>query len=188
MTRAEGIHPTALVDPAARIHSTARIGAFSIVGAEVALGADAEVGHHVVLEGRVEIAPRAKVGHGSVLGGKPQDLKFRDGTPSGVRIGTDTVIREYVTIHRATHPDGWTEIGEGCLIMAMSHIAHDCRVGDGVILPGIHVTALVEAAGGARPTLVRGVYPADARHLEEYVAAAADDASFKRYLDRYVHG
>jgi len=61
-------------------------------------------------------------------------------------------------------------------------------VGDGVILPGIHVTALVEAAGGARPTLVRGVYPADARHLEAYVAAAADDASFKRYLDRYVHG
>ncbi len=61
-------------------------------------------------------------------------------------------------------------------------------VGDGMILPGIHVTALVEAAGGARPTLVRGVYPADARHLEEYVAAAADDASFKRYLDRYVHG
>jgi len=61
-------------------------------------------------------------------------------------------------------------------------------VGDGVILPGIHVTALVEAAGGARPTLVRGVYPADARHLDEYVAAAADDASFKRYLDRYVHG
>jgi glutaconate CoA-transferase subunit A len=60
--------------------------------------------------------------------------------------------------------------------------------GDGVILPGIHVTALVEAAGGARPTLVRGVYPADARHLEEYVVAAADDASFKRYLDRYVHG
>ncbi len=134
MTRAEFIHPTALVDPAARIHPTARIGAFSIVGAEVALGADAEVGHHVVLEGRVEIAPRAKVGHGSVLGGKPQDLKFRDGTPSGVRIGTDTVIREYVTIHRATHPDGWTEIGEGCLVMAMSHIAHDCRVGDGVIL------------------------------------------------------
>ena len=61
-------------------------------------------------------------------------------------------------------------------------------VGDGMILPGIHVTALVEAAGGARPTLVRGVYPADARHLEEYVAAAVDDASFKRYLDRYVHG
>jgi len=61
-------------------------------------------------------------------------------------------------------------------------------VGDGMILPGIHVTALVEATGGARPTLVRGVYPADARHLEEYVAAAADDASFKRYLDRYVHG
>jgi len=60
--------------------------------------------------------------------------------------------------------------------------------GDGVLLPGIHVSAFVEAAGGARPTLVRGVYPADARHIEEYVAASADDATFKRYLDRYVHG
>jgi glutaconate CoA-transferase subunit A len=60
--------------------------------------------------------------------------------------------------------------------------------GEGVLLSGIHVTALVEAPGGARPTLVRGVYSADARHLEEYVAAAADDAAFKRYLDRYVHG
>src|SRR5205823_11967596 len=105
MTRAEGIHPTALVDPAARIHSTARIGAFSIVGAEVALGADAEVGHHVVLEVRVEIAPRAKVGHGSVLGGKPQDLKFRVGTPSGVRIGTEPAMRGYGTRHRGPHPD-----------------------------------------------------------------------------------
>jgi glutaconate CoA-transferase subunit A len=60
--------------------------------------------------------------------------------------------------------------------------------GEGVLLSGIHVTALVEAPGGARPTLVRGVYSADARHLEEYVAAATDDAAFKRYLDRYVHG
>jgi UDP-N-acetylglucosamine acyltransferase len=134
MASAERIHPTALVDPAARIHAAARIGAFSIIGPEVMLGPDAEVGHHVVLEGRVEIGARAKVGHGSVLGGKPQDLKYKDGTPSGVRIGADTVIREYVTIHRATRPDGWTEIGEGCLIMALSHIAHDCRVGRGVIL------------------------------------------------------
>jgi len=134
MTRAEPIHPTALVDPAARIHPAARIGAFSVVGAGVTMGAEAEVGHHVVLEGRVELGARAKVGHGAVLGGRPQDLKFKDGTPSGVRIGPDTVLREYVTIHRATRPEGWTEIGAGCLIMAYCHVAHDCRVGDGAIL------------------------------------------------------
>lgn len=133
-TSAEGIHPTALVDRAARIHPGARIGAFAVVGAEVTLGADAEVGHHVVLEGRVEIGARAKVGHGAVLGGRPQDLKFKEGTPSGVRVGADTVLREYVTIHRATRPEGWTEVGAGCLIMAYCHVAHDCRVGDGAIL------------------------------------------------------
>ncbi len=133
-TSAEGIHPTALVDPAARIHPSARIGAFSVVGAEVTVGADAELGHHVVLEGRVEIGARARVGHGAVLGGRPQDLKFKAGTPSGVRVGADTVLREYVTIHRATRPAGWTEVGVGCLIMAYCHVAHDCRVGDGAIL------------------------------------------------------
>ena len=62
------------------------------------------------------------------------------------------------------------------------------RSGDGVILQGIHVTALVEAPGGARPTLVRGVAPADADAIREYIAAATDDATFKRYLDRYVYG
>lgn len=133
-TRAERIHPTALVDPAARIHPAGRIGAFSVVGADVTLDADAEVGHHVVLEGRVEIGARATIGHGAVLGGRPQDLKFKEGTPSGVRVGADTVIREYVTIHRATRPEGWTEVGAGCLIMAYCHVAHDCRVGDGAIL------------------------------------------------------
>lgn len=60
--------------------------------------------------------------------------------------------------------------------------------GDGVLLTSIHVTALVEAPGGARPTLVRGVYPVDGAYIEEYVAAAADDATFKRWLDRHVHG
>ncbi|PYN58237.1 MAG: acyl-[acyl-carrier-protein]--UDP-N-acetylglucosamine O-acyltransferase [Candidatus Rokuibacteriota bacterium] len=134
MSKPDGVHPTALVDPKAVLHPRVRVGAFSVVGAEVTLGADVEIGHHCVLEGRVEIGDRAKVGHGSVLGGRPQDLKFQEGTPSGVRIGADTDIREYVTIHRATRPDGWTEIGDGCLLMGMSHVAHDCRIGDGAII------------------------------------------------------
>lgn len=134
MSRPDGVHPTAVVDPKAILHATARVGAFSIVGPEVTLGADAEIGHHCVLEGRIEIGDRTKVGHGSLLGGRPQDLKYREGTPSGVRIGADTDIREYVTIHRATRADGWTEIGDGCLLMGMSHVAHDCRIGAGAII------------------------------------------------------
>jgi len=134
MTSADGVHPTALVDPGATVHPGVRIGAFSVVGRDVTIGAGAEIGHHCVLEGRLEIGPRVKIGHGSVVGGPPQDVKYKDGTQSGVRIGSGTVIREYVTIHRATRADGWTEVGDGCLVMTMSHIAHDCRVGDGAII------------------------------------------------------
>ena len=131
---ADGIHPTAVVDPKAIVAPSAKVGAFSVIGPEVTIAADAEIGHHCVLEGRVEIGERARIGHGTVLGGRPQDLKFKDGTPSGVRVGADTAIREYVTVHRATRAEEWTEIGSGCLIMAMSHVAHDCRLGDGVIV------------------------------------------------------
>jgi len=134
MAGAEAVHPTAIVEPGATLAPGVRIGAFSVVGRDVTIGAGAQIGHHCVLEGRLAIGARVKIGHGSLLGGPPQDLKYKDGTPSGVRIGSGTVIREYVTIHRATRPEGWTEIGEGCLIMAMSHIAHDCRVGDGAII------------------------------------------------------
>jgi UDP-N-acetylglucosamine acyltransferase len=88
----------------------------------------------VVLEGRVELAERVKIGHGTVLGGVPQDLKFKADTPSGVRIGAGTVLREYVTVHRATAAEGWTEIGRDTLVMGLAHVAHDCRVGDQVIV------------------------------------------------------
>ncbi len=127
------IHPTAIVDGRARIASGVRIGAFSIVGPDVTLDEDVEIGHHVVLEGVVVLGRHARVGHGSVVGGVPQDLKYRDGTPSGVRIGERTVVRELVTIHRATHADAFTEIGADCLLMSGSHVAHDCRLGNGVI-------------------------------------------------------
>jgi UDP-N-acetylglucosamine acyltransferase len=131
---AEPIHPTALVDPAARLGADVRIGPFSIVGPEAVLGAGTELGAHVVIEGRVELEPGVKVGHGSVLGGVPQDLKYRPGTPSGVRIGARTVIREHVVVHRSAQPDGWTVIGPDCLLMAMCHVAHDCRLGESVIV------------------------------------------------------
>jgi UDP-N-acetylglucosamine acyltransferase len=128
------IHPLAAVDPKAQLGRDVRVGAFSVVGPEVILGDGVEVGHHVVLEGRIDVGPRVRISHGAVLGGAPQDLKYKEGTPSGVRIGEDTVVREYVTVHRATRPEGWTEVGPRCLLMALSHVAHDCRLGQGVVV------------------------------------------------------
>lgn len=130
----EAIHPTAIVDAKAALGRNVRIGPFSIIGPDVSLGDGVELGHQVTLEGRVEIGTGARIGHGAILGGKPQDLKYKEGTPSGVRIGAETVVREYVTIHRASRPESWTEIGDRCLIMALSHVAHDCRLGKGVIV------------------------------------------------------
>jgi UDP-N-acetylglucosamine acyltransferase len=131
---AEWIHPTAIIDPRAQLGPSVSVGAYSVIGPEVTLGAGCQVGHHVVLEGAVSVGERCRIGHGTIIGGAPQDLKFREGTPSGVQIGSKTVIREYVTIHRATRENGWTEIGEDCLIMASSHIAHDCQIGNHVII------------------------------------------------------
>jgi UDP-N-acetylglucosamine acyltransferase len=130
----DAVHPTAIIDARARIGRDVRIGAFSVIGADATLEDGVEIGHHVVLDGHVVLGPRAKVGHGAVIGGFPQDLKWKDGTRSGVRIGGGTVVREHVTIHRSTKPDGWTEIGADCLLMATCHVAHDCRLDDGVIV------------------------------------------------------
>lgn len=128
------IHPTAVIDPRAELASGVRVGPYSVIGAEVTIAPDAEIGAHVVLEGRVRIGARARVGHGAIIGGMPQDLKFREGTPTGVSLGDDTVVREYVTIHRATHEGHDTTVGRHCLVMASSHIAHDCVLGDHVIV------------------------------------------------------
>ncbi|MBI1847282.1 MAG: acyl-ACP--UDP-N-acetylglucosamine O-acyltransferase [Candidatus Rokubacteria bacterium] len=134
MDTTETIHPTAVVDPKAQLGAGVRVGAHAVIGPQVTLDTDVEIGHGVILEGRVVIGRGARIGHGAVLGGLPQDLKFKEGTPSGVRIGGGTVVREYVTVHRATRAEHFTEIGSDCLLMTLSHVAHDCRVGNGVII------------------------------------------------------
>jgi UDP-N-acetylglucosamine acyltransferase len=129
-----GVHQTAVVDPHAELAAGVTVAPYSIIGPEVRIAEDVEIGAHVVLEGRVSIGARSRIGHGAVIGGVPQDFKYRDGMPVGVRIGEDTVIREHVTIHRATHAHEDTRIGDHCLIMASSHVAHDCVIGDHVII------------------------------------------------------
>jgi len=128
------IHPTAVVERGAELAPDVRVGPYSVIGPEVRVDAGTEIGAHVVLEGRVRVGARCRVGHGAIIGGVPQDLKFREGTPVGVTPGDDTVIREYVTIHRATHEGHDTTVGRHCLIMGSSHVAHDCVLGDHIIL------------------------------------------------------
>jgi UDP-N-acetylglucosamine acyltransferase len=156
----DAISATAVVDRQAKLGEGVRIGAYSIVGPEVELGPGVEVGHHAILEGRVVVGARTRVGHGSVIGAPPQDLKYRPGTVSGVRIGEDTVIREYVTIHRATTPEAWTEIGNGCYVMAMSHVAHDCRLGNHVIIINyVGLTGHVQVEDRATISGFTGIHP-----------------------------
>ncbi|MCI0548147.1 MAG: acyl-ACP--UDP-N-acetylglucosamine O-acyltransferase [Candidatus Rokubacteria bacterium] len=130
----ERIHPSAVIDPRAELGTGVVVGPFTVIGPEVHLGEGTEIGAHVVLEGRVRIGARCRVGHGSIIGAPPQDVKYRPGTPAGVSIGDDTVLREYVTVHHATTAGADTRIGAHCLILTASHIAHDCTVGDRALL------------------------------------------------------
>jgi UDP-N-acetylglucosamine acyltransferase len=161
------IHPTAVIDPRAELAQGVSVGPYSVIGPDVRIGEDTEIGAHVVLEGRVGVGARCRLGHGAIIGGVPQDLKYREGTPVGVRIGDDTVIREYVTIHRATREGLDTRVGDHCLVMASSHIAHDCAIGDRVIIinyAGLtgHVTvedrATVGGLTGVHPFVSIGTY------------------------------
>lgn len=157
--RATDIHATAVVDPGARISPGVRVGPFAVIGAGVCLGEDVEVGPHAVLEGPLEIGARCQIHVGAVIGLPPQDLKWKPGTPSGVRIGEGTVVREYSTIHRATTPDGWTVMGRDCYLMAQGHVAHDCQIGDRVIMTGYTVlTGFVEVGDRAVISGLTGIH------------------------------
>ena len=127
------IHSTALVSPDAVIGDGVTIGAFAIVGEGCVIGDGCTIAPRATLERFVTLAPNVKVGSGSILGGEPQDLKFK-GERTVVEIGENTTIREYATINRGTAQSFKTTVGKNCLIMSYVHLAHDCHVGDGVIL------------------------------------------------------
>ncbi len=139
------IHPTAIVDRRAELAADVKVGAHAVVGCGVVAGQGCEIGVGVVLEGRVILGVENRIMSGAVVGSEPQDLKFR-GEDSLVRIGDRNTIREFVTINRGTEGgSGETVIGDGCLLMAYCHVAHDCFIGDGAILSNVvtmggHVT------------------------------------------------
>jgi len=127
------IHPTALVDASAEIGEGVEIGAQAIVGEGCTIGAGSVISARAMLERNVILGCGVKVGVGTVLGGDPQDLKYK-GEHTTVEIGDGTTIREYTTINRGTTQSYKTTVGKGCFLMSYVHLAHDCHVGDGVII------------------------------------------------------
>jgi UDP-N-acetylglucosamine acyltransferase len=128
------IHPTAIVDPGAHFAKNVEIGPYVCIGRDVALGAHTTVQSHVVIEGAVRIGAENVIGHGTIIGGLPQDLSFKPGTRSGIEIGDSNVIREHVTIHRGTAADSVTRIGNDNFLMAGAHVGHNCTIGNKVII------------------------------------------------------
>jgi UDP-N-acetylglucosamine acyltransferase len=128
------IHPTAVVSPKARIDHDCFVGPYSIVGDDVELGENVRLESHCVVDGRTSVGAGTHVFPFVSIGLASQDLKYK-GEPSETKIGKRNRIREFVTIHRGTAGGGMlTQIGDDCLIMAQAHIAHDCILGDGVIM------------------------------------------------------
>jgi UDP-N-acetylglucosamine acyltransferase len=127
------IHPTAIVSSDAMIGEGVEIGPFAIIGEGCTIGDGCVIAPRATLERNVILGANVKVGSGSILGGDPQDLKFR-GEHTTVEVGEGTTIREYSTINRGTTHSYKTTIGKNCFVMSYVHLAHDCQVGDGVIL------------------------------------------------------
>ena len=127
------IHPTAIVEPGAQLADDVIIGPYCTVSAEAVIGRGTELISHVVIAGNTTLGEENRVSPFAVLGGRTQDLKFKGGSP-GVKIGNKNTIREYVTVNAATNDGDYTVVGDQCLLMAYSHVAHCCRVGSQVII------------------------------------------------------
>ncbi len=148
------IHPTAIVSPKAELEDNVTIGAYAVVEDHTSIESGTVVHHHAYIARGAKLGQNCVIHHSAVVGNVPQDLKFEGTEETLAVVGDGTVVREFATIHRATihgskspagTHDGVTRIGKNCLIMAYAHVAHDCSIGDSVILSnavqiGGHVT------------------------------------------------
>ena len=127
------IQPTAVVAPGAELGAGVEVGAYSVIGPNVKIGLRTKIMPHVFIDGWTTLGAECTVFPFASLGTQTQDLKYKGGAPR-VEIGDRTTIREYVTVNQATNDGDFTKVGSDCHIMAYSHIAHDCIVGNGVIM------------------------------------------------------
>lgn len=153
------IHPTAVLGAGAQLGDDCYVGPYSIIGSEVVLGRGVRLESHCVVDGRTHIGEHTHVFPFVSIGLASQDLKYR-GEPAETRIGRRNRIREFVTVHRGTEGGGMlTRTGDDCLIMAQAHIAHDCILGDGVIMAnGATLAGHVEVSDGANIGAYSGVH------------------------------
>lgn len=137
------IHPTAVIDPGAQLGEGVRVGPYCVIGPHVKVGAGATLQAHVVLDGWTTIGAGCRLFPFACIGCQTQDLKYR-GDRTYVEVGERTTLREYVTVHSGTKPEEVTRVGSDCHILAYSHIAHGCRVGNEVIMSnGVHLAGEV---------------------------------------------
>ena len=152
------IHPTAVIHPEAEIHPTVQVGPYAVIGENVKIGPGTMIGAHAILEGPLEIGAGNKIFTGAAIGTEPQDLKFA-GEHSWVKIGDNNLIREYVTINRATGEGEATIIGNGNLLMAYVHVGHNCVIENSVIIANsVALAGHVYIESRARLSGVLGVH------------------------------
>lgn len=130
---ASGIHRTALVDPAAELGEKVMVGPFAVIGPRVRIGRGTRIDSGVLIERDTTIGEDCRIHHGAVLGTDPQDKKYA-GEPTRLEVGDRTTVREYATLNRGTSAQGYTRVGNDCLLMAYVHVAHDCLIGNEVVI------------------------------------------------------
>lgn len=147
------IHPTAVIHPDAELHPTVRVDPYAVIGAGAKIGAHTTIGSHAVIEGLTEIGEHNSIFPGAAIGLEPQDLKYKGGA-SWVKIGDRNRLREYVTINRATETGEATVIGNDNLLMAYTHVAHNCVIEDEVIIANnvamaghVHIESMAVISG-----------------------------------------
>ncbi|MFN2541191.1 MAG: acyl-ACP--UDP-N-acetylglucosamine O-acyltransferase [Chthoniobacterales bacterium] len=128
------IHPTAIIDPGARLAADIEVGPYAVIGRAVSIGARSTIQSHAVIEGEVLIGEGNVIGHGAVVGGPPQDLAFSPERKTRVKIGDENVIRELCTIHRGSAEGSATTVGDKNFLMAGAHVGHNCAIGNNVII------------------------------------------------------
>jgi UDP-N-acetylglucosamine acyltransferase len=149
------IHPSAVVASDATLGAGIRIGPFAVIEEDVVLGDDCQIAAHAVIKRHTRIGARTRIAEHAVIGGDPQDFKFKPDCLSYTEIGEDNWLREGVTVHRGSREGSATRLGNGCFLMAYSHIAHDCVVGNHVVMANtagiagevvVHDKAFISAA------------------------------------------
>lgn len=128
------IHQTAVIDSGAELDSSVIVGPYVVIEKGARIGANTEIGSHAIIQGLTDIGSGNQIGPFAIVGGPPQDLSYK-GEPTRVIVGNDNLIREYVSIHRGTvNGGGETLIGDGNMLMGYSHVAHDCKLGNQIII------------------------------------------------------